>query len=491
MSENRSNKENLREIMKKIDDYRYLIPKHGNMRVEGMIYATENMLTHLFRENALQQVVNVATLPGIVGRSMAMPDIHWGYGFPIGGVAATDFENGVISPGGVGFDINCGVRMVRTDLNVEQVKPKIKELINTLFGLVPSGLDSKGLKPVSISELNEVLEMGAEWIVERGMGWDSDLRHMEEGGRMSIADSRAVSDSAKKRGHTRLGSLGAGNHFLEVQVVEEIFDSEKAKKYGITETGQVVVMIHTGSRSLGHQVCSDYLKVMEKGVKTYHITLPDRQLACVPVNSVEGENYLKAMAAAANFAWANRQTIMHQVRIGFERVFGESAEDMGMELVYDVAHNIAKIEEHVVNGRRKKVVVHRKGATRAFGREQSDIPSDYRDVGQPVLVPGDMGSSSFLLAGTDIAMKETFGSTCHGAGRVMSRREAVRRFMQQNIVEKLYREKGIYVRAKSYRVAAEEAPDAYKDVSEVVNTTHGAGISVKVARMIPLGVVKG
>jgi len=484
-------KGNLKDRIKKVDDYRYLIPKFGNMRVDGMVYATEAMLSHLFRENALQQVVNVATLPGIVGRSMAMPDIHWGYGFPIGGVAATDFEEGVISPGGVGFDINCGVRLVRTDLTVEQVRPKIKELINTLFGLVPSGLDSKGLKPVSIPELDRVLERGAEWVVEQGMGWDSDLRHMEEGGRMKNADSGLVSDAAKKRGHTRLGSLGAGNHFLEVQVVDEVFDTERARAFGITEKGQVVVMIHTGSRSLGHQVCSDYLKVMERGVKDYGISLPDRQLACVPVQSPEGENYLKAMAAAANFAWANRQTIMHQVRVGFERVFGESAGDMGMELIYDVAHNIAKVEKHIVDGKRKKVVVHRKGATRAFGPGHSEVPPDYRSVGQPVLVPGDMGSSSFLLAGTETAMNETFGSTCHGAGRMMSRREAVRRFMKVNIAEKLYRERGIYVRAKSPRVAAEEAPDAYKDVSEVVNATHGAGISLKVARMRPLGVVKG
>ncbi|MCK4613336.1 MAG: RtcB family protein [Thermoplasmata archaeon] len=483
--------DNIRELIQKLDDNRFLIPKHGKMRVDGLVYANEGMLSHLFRENALKQVVNVATLPGIQGRSMAMPDIHWGYGFPIGGVAATDFENGVISPGGVGFDINCGVRLIRTDLMMDEVRPHIKELVNTLFDLVPSGLDSKGLKPVSIPELDRVLERGAEWVVEQGMGWESDLGHMEENGRMKEADAGVVSHAAKKRGHTRLGSLGAGNHFVEVQVVDEVYDIEKARLFGITGKGQVVVMVHTGSRSLGHQVCSDFLKVMERGVQRYGISLPDKQLACVPVRSPEGERYLKGMASAANFAWANRQTITHRVRKGFEKVFGRSAEELGMELVYDVAHNIAKIEEHVVDGKRKKVVVHRKGATRAFGPDHSKVPADYRSVGQPVLIPGDMGTSSYLLVGTDIAMEETFGSTCHGAGRLMSRREAVRRFMQLDIAQKLYRERGIYIKAKSPRVAAEEAPMAYKDVSEVVDVTHGAGISLRVARMRPLGVVKG
>jgi tRNA-splicing ligase RtcB len=308
---------------------------------------------------------------------------------------------------------------------------------------------------------------------------------------MDLADASVVSRRAKERGKTRLGSLGAGNHFLEVQVVDEIFDQDRAGTYGLTGPGQVVVMIHTGSRSLGHQVCSDYLKVMERGVRKYGIELPDRQLACVPINSPEGQDYLKGMAAAANFAWANRQTITHQVREGFGKVFGTSPEDLGMELVYDVAHNIAKIEEHVVGGSRKKVVVHRKGATRAFGPGNPHVPGDYRDAGQPVLVPGDMGTTSYLLSGTDTAMEETFGSTCHGAGRMMSRKEAVRRYMDLNIQRKLYEDKGIYVRAKSPRVAAEEAPMAYKNVSDVVDVTHNAGISLKVARMLPLGVVKG
>lgn len=482
--------ENVRDRMKRIDDNRILIPRFGDMSVDGLVFVNKKMASHL-KQETLMQVVNVATLPGIEERSMAMPDIHWGYGFPIGGVAATDHEEGVISPGGVGFDINCGVRLVRTDLTIDEVKPNIKEIINTLFSLVPSGLDSKGLMPVSIPELDKVLEHGAGWMVEQGMGWESDLRHMEEGGCMKLADAGVVSQHAKKRGQTRLGSLGAGNHFMEVQVVDEVFDIERAGTFGITGKGQVVIMIHTGSRSLGHQVCSDYLKVMERGVKKYNISLPDRQLACVPVHSPEGQDYLKGMAAAANFAWANRQTIMHQVRKGFEKVLGRSAEDMGMELVYDVAHNIAKIEEHVVNGKRKKVVVHRKGATRAFGPGNASVPSEYRAAGQPVLVPGDMGSTSYLLAGTETAMKETFGSTCHGAGRMMSRKEAVRRFLQLDIARKLYRERGIYIRAKSPRVAAEEAPMAYKDVSDVVEVTHGAGISLKVARMRPLGVVKG
>ena len=481
----------MKDRVKRLDENRMLIPRFGDMSVDGLIYASERMARHLYRENALNQVINVATLPGILGRSMAMPDIHWGYGFPIGGVAATDFDDGVISPGGVGFDINCGVRLLKTNLQKEDVKENIKDLVNMLFDLVPSGLDSKGLLPVSIQELDGVLDDGAKWIVEKGMGWKSDLENMEENGAMAEADSQVVSHHAKKRGHTRLGSLGAGNHFMEIQTVDEIFDVEKAKTYGITGEGQVVVMIHTGSRSLGHQVCSDYLKVMERGVRRYNISLPDRQLACVPVHSPEGQEYLKGMASAANFAWANRQTITHQVRKGFEKVLGSSAEDLGMELVYDVAHNIAKIEEHSIEGKRRKVVVHRKGATRAFGPGHMAIPSQYRTVGQPVLVPGDMGSSSYLLAGTNTAMEETWGSTCHGAGRMMSRKEAVRRFMKIDIARKLFQEKGIYVRAKSPRVAAEEAPSAYKDVSDVVNVTHGAGISMKVARMRPLGVVKG
>jgi len=483
--------QNIRDRVERIDENRILIPRYGQMSVDGLVYANEKMVNHLYKENALNQVVNVATLPGIEGRSMAMPDIHWGYGFPIGGVAATDYESGVISPGGVGFDINCGVRLIRTDLSMDEVKPRIKDIVNNLFDLVPSGLDSKGLMPVSIPDLDKVLERGAEWIVEQGKGWTSDLQHMEENGAMAEADASVVSHHAKKRGHTRLGSLGAGNHFMEIQVVDEVFDDVKAKAYGITGAGQVVVMVHTGSRSLGHQVCSDYLKVMEQGVRKYGISLPDRQLACVPVHSDEGKDYLKGMACAANFAWANRQTITHQVRQGFEKVFGMDAHDIGMELVYDVAHNIAKIEEHVVDGKRKKVVVHRKGATRAFGPDHTDVPAEYRSYGQPVLVPGDMGSTSYLLAGTDTAMNETFGSTCHGAGRMMSRKEAVRRYMQLDIARKLFRERGIYVRAKSPRVAAEEAPMAYKDVSDVVNVTHGAGISLKVARMRPLGVVKG
>jgi tRNA-splicing ligase RtcB (3'-phosphate/5'-hydroxy nucleic acid ligase) len=482
--------DDIRDHVERVDDNRIRIPKRGNMAVDGLIFANERMAEHL-KEETLTQVVNVAMLPGILGRSMAMPDIHWGYGFPIGGVAATDYDNGVISPGGVGFDINCGVRLMRTDLTESEVRPRIKDIINTLFEFVPSGLDSKGLMPVSLPDLDKVLDNGAEWIVEQGMGWASDLLHTEEGGNMDLADSSAVSQHAKKRGHTRLGSLGAGNHFMEVQVVDEVFDQEKAKAYGITGEGQVVVMIHTGSRSLGHQVCSDSLKVMERGVKKYGIVLPDRQLACVPVQSGEGQDYLKGMGAAANFAWANRQTITHKVREGFSKVMGASAEDLGMELVYDVAHNIAKVEEHDVDGSRKKVVVHRKGATRAFGPGRSEVITEYRSVGQPVLVPGDMGSASFLLSGTDIAMKETFGSTCHGAGRMMSRKEAVRRFMDLDIARKLYRDSGIYVRAKSPRVAAEEAPGAYKNVSDVVDVTHGAGISHKVARMRPLGVVKG
>ena len=481
---------NVSERTERLDKYRLSIPRSGNMLVDGLIFASEEVAAHI-EPQTFGQVANVATLPGIVGRSMAMPDIHWGYGFPIGGVAATDFADGVISPGGVGFDINCGVRLIRTDLTENEVRPKIRELVDTLFDLVPSGLDSSGLMPVSIRELDGVLARGSEWVVERGMGWQSDLDRTEERGSMELADPGTVGKRAKERGHTRLGSLGAGNHFMEVQVVDEVFHPDHARAYGITGPGQVVVMIHTGSRSLGHQVCSDHLRVMEEGVRRYNITLPDRQLACVPVGSREGTDYLKAMAASANFAWANRQTITHQVREGFARVMGSPAEDMGMELVYDVAHNIAKVEEHRIDGRRRKVVVHRKGATRAFGPGRAEVPPEYREAGQPVLVPGTMGSASFLLSGTDAAMAETFGSTCHGAGRIMSRKEAIRRFMHLDIPRKLYQENGIYVRARSPRVAAEEAPAAYKNVAEVVEVAHGAGLSLKVARMRPMGVVKG
>lgn len=482
--------------LNKIDDYRYEIPSSykgikGNlkMRVPALIYANEKMLPSIKKDNAPEQAANVATMPGIVGRAFAMPDIHWGYGFPIGGVAAFDAEEGVISPGGVGFDINCGVRLVRTNLKIHDLsKEKIKLLVDELFKNVPSGVGSKARIRLSMQEINNVLDMGAKWAVENGYGWDEDLEYLEENGHMDIADSSLVSNKAKERGKEQVGSLGAGNHFLEIQRVAEIFDERAAKVYGL-EKDQIVVMIHTGSRGCGHQICTDYLRVLEQATKKYNIQLPDRQLACAPVNSKEGQNYFKAMAAAANFAWTNRQLIVHWVRQSFENVLHEDAEELGMHIVYDVCHNIAKLEEHVIDGKRRKVYVHRKGATRAFGPSRTEIPSKYRSVGQPVLIPGDMGTESYILRGTDES-EEAFGSTCHGAGRVMSRSEAKRRWNGREIARKL-EQKGIYAHPASWSVMAEESPDAYKDVSNVVDVTHGAGLSKKVAKMVPLGVVKG
>ncbi len=478
--------------LNKLDDYRFEIPmsyKKG-MRTQGLIFADARMMEQVRKDNALEQVANVAFIPGILGRSMAMPDIHWGYGFPIGGVAATDFDEGVLSPGGVGFDINCGVRLVRTNLTELDVKGKVNALIDSMFENVPSGLGSKGKVRLDPNQLNDVLDTGSEWAVQNGYGWESDIAHTEENGSMKNADSTFVSHDAKKRGAPQLGSLGAGNHFLEVQRVEEIFDPAAAKVYGIDHAGQIMVMIHTGSRGAGHQIATEYIRQMESAVKKYNIDLPDRQLACAPAHSPEGEAYFKAMACGANYAWANRQLILHWVRESFEKVMSRSAEEMDMKLVYDVCHNIAKLEEHQVGGQRKKVYVHRKGATRAFGPGHRDVPQDYRDIGQPVIIPGDMGTASYILAGTDNAMKETWGSTCHGAGRVMSRQQAMRQFTSHQIKEDMRRD-GIYVKAASKEVLTEEAPFAYKRIDDVVKVVDGAGISRLVARLKPLGVMKG
>lgn len=483
--------------LNKIADYRYEIPSSYrgeknklNMRTSAVIYADDDMIPAIRTDNAPEQTANVTTLPGIVGKALAMPDIHWGYGFPIGGVAATDSEEGVISPGGVGFDINCGVRLVRTNLQVNELDDKkLKTLIDEMFSNVPSGLGSKAKVRLNQSELNEVLVSGARWGIENGYGWEEDLKFLEENGCLDYADIMTVSEKARQRGAPQLGSLGAGNHFLEIQQVDEIFESKTAEVFGITKKGQIVVMIHTGSRGCGHQICTDHLRVLEGAVRKYNIWLPDRQLACAPVKSREGENYLKAMACAANFAWCNRQMIVHWVRESFERVLGQQAEDLGMNIVYDVCHNIAKLEEHKIDGKKRKVYVHRKGATRAFGPDSQEIPLKYRDVGQPVLIPGDMGTESYLLRGTKDA-EETFGSTCHGAGRVLSRHQALKRYRGEEIVKRLGK-KGIYVHPASWKVAAEEAPDAYKDIRKVVEVTDGAGISKKIVKFIPLGVVKG
>ncbi|MCD6299002.1 MAG: RtcB family protein [Thermoplasmata archaeon] len=481
--------------LNKVGEYRYEIPssyrgKNGNlkMRTSGMVYTSDEMLDAIKKDEALEQVANVTTLPGIVGKSIAMPEIHWGYGFPIGGVAATSADDGVISPGGVGFDINCGVRLVRTNLHIGDLdREKIRALVDEMFNNVPSGVGSKAKIRLNRNELDGVIERGAKWAVENGYGWDRDLDVLEENGSMET-DLSTISEKAKERGKSQVGSLGAGNHFLEIQKVADIFDEGTARTYGV-EKDQIVVLIHTGSRGFGHQVCTDHLKVLENAVRKYGIDLPDRQLACAPVHSDEGQAYLRAMAGAANFAWCNRQLIVHWVRQSFEHVFKESAEDMGMEIVYDVCHNVAKLEEHEVEGKKMKVYVHRKGATRAFGPGRKEVPLKYRDVGQPVIIPGDMGTESYLLRGT-AKSEETFGSTCHGAGRVLSRTAARKKWSGQEIGRNLDR-KGIYAHPASWSVMAEESPDAYKDVSQVVGVTHGAGISSKVARMIPLGVVKG
>lgn len=479
-------------ILEKIDDFRWEVPKtyKAGMKVPGLIYADESMLPHIQGEKALEQVANVAFLPGIVGRSLAMPDIHWGYGFPIGGVAATRVKDGVISPGGVGFDINCGVRLLRSNLTEEEVRPRIVKLVDTLYRNVPSGVGSEGKLKLSKPEVDRVLREGARWAVERGYGEPRDLEVTEENGTMSGAEPENVSVRAKQRGAPQLGTLGAGNHFVEVEVVEEIFEPSVALTMGIERAGQVLLLIHTGSRGLGHQVCDDYVKTMGTAVGKYDISLPDRQLACAPVRSPEGRAYFAAMACAANYAWANRQCITHWVRESFADVFGMGHRELGLDMVYDVAHNIAKMERYRLNGDTLDLCVHRKGATRAFPAGHPDLPGVYAGVGQPVLIPGDMGRYSFVLVGTERAMTETFGSTCHGAGRVQSRSAAKRSLRGADVAERLAG-KGITVRAGSMASLAEEASEAYKDVATVVEVTHRAGISRLVAKARPIGVVKG
>jgi len=480
------------EILKKIDDYRWEIPqsyKQG-MLVPGLIFANEAMLNHIWEEQVFQQVANVAFLPGIVDHSLAMPDIHWGYGFPIGGVAATRVKDGVISPGGVGFDINCGVRLLRTNLTEEEVRPKIEQLVAELFVNIPSGVGSEGKIRVNKKELDEVLTKGSPWIIEKGYGEAEDIVVTEEEGCMKGANPDKVSSKAKKRGIPQLGTLGSGNHFVEVEIVDEIYDRDAATAMGINEIGQVLVLIHTGSRGFGHQVCTDYVALLGEAVKRYGINLPDRQLACAPINSPEGQDYLQAMSCAANYAWTNRQCIAHWARECFIKVFSKSQRELGMEQVYDVCHNIAKIEEYTIEGKKETLCVHRKGATRAFPAGHSDVPNIYKNIGQPVLIPGDMGRCSYVALGTEIAMKESFGSTCHGAGRVQSRSAAKRSLRGADVAQALAA-RGITVKAGSMASLAEEASQAYKDVNEVVDITHMAGISRKVVRAVPLGVIKG
>ncbi len=478
--------------LEKIDDYRWQIPKSykQGMRVPGLIYADADMVKQIKEEQGPEQVANVAFLPGIVEYSLAMPDIHWGYGFPIGGVAAMRVDDGVVSPGGVGFDINCGVRLLRTNLRKEDVAPKIQPLMDALYNNVPSGVGSRGKIRLKGGDINEVLRKGSRWAVEHGYGRPDDLESTEESGEMAGADPAKVSGRAKERGEPQLGTLGSGNHFLEVALVDKINEPDIARAMGINEIDQVMLYVHCGSRGLGHQVADDYVKEMVRAMAKYGINLPDRQLACSPVKSPEGQSYLAAMRCAANYAWANRQCIAHWVREAFCRVLGIKEADAGLELIYDVAHNIAKVEEHPVNGQKLKLCVHRKGATRAFPAGHPDVPGKYAHIGQPVLIPGDMGRFSYVLVGTEGAMKETFGSTCHGAGRLQSRSAAKRHLSGRQVLESL-ESRGITVRAGSLAGLAEEASEAYKDVSSVVGITHHAGISKIVARTRPIGVIKG
>ena len=476
---------------KKIAENQYEIEADSNfgMRVPVRIYADDALLQKMLIGRTINQARNVATIPGIVGQSIVLPDGHEGYGFPVGGVAAMDAEEGMISPGGVGYDINCGVRLLRSNLTEDAVRAKLKELVTDLFSSIPSGVGSKGAIKLSPSQLDEVLVRGVSWAIDNGYGSTDDADVCEENGQIDNADPNKVSEKARKRGAPQLGSLGSGNHFLEVQKVTEIHDEEAAKKMGIEE-GTITVLIHCGSRGFGHQVCSDYLRVAEQALGKYDIHLADRELACVPNTSEEGESYRKAMFAALNYAWSNRQMITHWTRKSFERVFNQSESDLEMNLVYDVAHNIAKVEKHKVNGEERKLVVHRKGATRAYPAHKEEIPFRYREIGQPVLIPGSMGTSSWILVGQPNSMNLSFGSTAHGAGRNMSRTKARKNFTESD-VKKSLNDKGIFLKALTRDGVVEETPQAYKDVDAVVNVSHDLGIATKVAKLVPIGVIKG
>jgi tRNA-splicing ligase RtcB (3'-phosphate/5'-hydroxy nucleic acid ligase) len=476
--------------MEQISEWLWEIPPTGGMRVPGRVYADRRLMEALHGDQSLTQVANVAHLPGILCYSMAMPDIHFGYGFPIGGVAAFAVDGGVVSPGGVGYDINCGCRLMATDLRADDLKGRIPNVVDQLFHDVPSGVGSSGaIAKLSRKELEQVLVRGAAWAVQQGYGSKDDLERTEDGGALPGADPAAISERAYTRGQDQVGTLGSGNHFLEVQMVDEIFDPEAARAFGLFK-GQVTVMVHCGSRGFGYQVCEDYLEVMAGAGHRYHIDPPDRQLACAPVTSPEGRRYLAAMACAANYAWANRQMIMHLTERALLHALRLSPKELGLRLVYDVAHNIAKLETHQVAGSDVETCVHRKGATRAFGPERPEVPASYRSVGQPVLIPGDMGTASFVCKGSDRAMVETFGSTCHGAGRVMSRSQALKR-AQGRAIDRELESAGIFVRSQGRKTLAEEMPEAYKDVEAVVQVMDRAGISPRVARLRPLGVVKG
>lgn len=477
----------------KVSNLTYEIPKGTQdcMKVPVRIYASSQLIQQIRGDKTLNQATNVACLPGIYKHSTVLPDGHQGYGFPIGGVAALDYEEGVVSPGGVGYDINCGVRVLRTNMDEKDVRPKINALINRLYSDVPTGVGRKGkIRLDTDREIDNVLEGGAKWAVENGFGWEEDLKHTEANGNLEMADASKVSDHAKGRGKPQVGTLGSGNHFLEIQRVDEIYNAEAAKAMGITREGQVTIMIHSGSRGFGHQVCSDYIKNMTRAMKKYNIDVPDRQLCSAPVTSPEGQAYLGAMAAAANYAWANRQAMMHWTREAFSKVLGNTPEDMDMHLIYDVAHNMAKIEEHEIDGKTRKVVVHRKGATRAFPPHHKETPTAYKQIGQPVLIPGTMGTASYVLVGDQRGMELSFGSTAHGAGRIMSRTQAKRDFYGRDVQRRLGGE-GVVIKAQKGAILAEESPGAYKDVDEVVRVSDELGIATKVVRLTPMGVIKG
>lgn len=476
--------------IEKIADFEYRLPKEGTMRVDGVVFASEAMMCTLKEDPALDQVRNVAALPGILGYSFAMPDIHWGYGFPIGGVAGFDAQDGIVSPGGVGYDINCGVRLLSTRLRRDELRSRERELTQALFTAIPTGVGSqhRGHRFRS-ADYEKICRQGAAWAIAQGYGTQDDLAYIEEAGCLPQAELTRVSDRARERGQGQLGTLGSGNHFVEVGYVDEVFDVEMARTFGL-ELGELTVIIHTGSRGFGHQVCSDHLELLRGAAKKYRIELADLQLCCAPIRSPEGEAYLGAMAAAANFAFANRQMVTHFVREAFEKIFGASTHELGIRVVYDVCHNIAKFEEHRVGRGSRRVLVHRKGATRSFPAKHPLVPAAYRNVGQPVLIPGDMGRYSYVLVGTSKALELTFGSTCHGAGRLMSRNQAKRSCQGRHLEQEL-ENSGIQVMGASRATLQEEAPWAYKDVADVVEAVAGAGLSRRVVKLKPLAVIKG
>lgn len=473
----------------KINDFMWQIPKsyRADMLVPGLIFANEKILDEILKDRSLEQLVNVATLPGIKKSAFVMPDAHEGYGFPIGGVAATSYPDGVISPGGIGYDINCGVRLLRSSINFEELKPYSEKLAKLLYIKIPSGVGCAGFLKLSMEELDEILSGGAQRIIKEGYGNETDSHCLESFGILKNADPNVVSDYAKKRGHDQLGTMGAGNHFIEIDRVDEIFDQLNAKEFGL-KLNQIVIMIHTGSRGLGHQVATDFIRLINRTMPKYGITVPDPELACAPLSSPEGKNYFNAMAAAANFAWANRQVITYQVREVWKSIFGNGKGHLS--ILYDVAHNIAKIEEHTISGKKEKVIVHRKGATRAFPPGHQELVSEYQKTGQPVIIPGSMGTASYILAGGELGMQNSFGSTCHGAGRRMSRHQAKKEIQGKQLLLDL-KKNGIYIQAGSITGLAEEAPLAYKDIRDVIEVVDKIGLARKVARLKPVIVIKG